>query len=209
MKKIILLLSAITFLSVNAIAQDIRKKFNIGIKGGGNYSNVYDSEGEAFNADGKFGFAAGMFFSIPIVKFIGLQPEVLYSQKGFKGTGTLLGTSYSLTRTTNYIDVPLLLAIKPVSMVTILVGPQFSFLLKEKNVFENSLTSIQQEEVFKNDNVRKNIMGLTGGLDINVQNFVFGIRANYDHQTNNGDGTSNTPRYKNAWYQATIGFRFL
>jgi hypothetical protein len=94
-------------------------------------------------------------------------------------------------------------------MVTILAGPQFSFLLKEKNVFQNSLASVEQEEVFKNDNVRKNIMGFTGGLDLNFQNITLGLRANYDYQTNNGDGTSTTPRYKNAWYQATIGFRFL
>lgn len=209
MKKIILLLAVMTVFSANIFAQESSQKFNFGIKAGGNFSNIYDSEGEAFTADGKLGFAGGVFVSIPIIKFIGIQPEFLYSQKGFKGKGVLLGSSYDLTRTTSYLDIPILLAIKPINMITILAGPQFSFLLKEKNVFQNSLASVQQEEVFKNDNVRKNIMGFTGGLDLNFQNITFGLRANYDYQTNNGDGTSTTPRYKNAWYQATIGFRFL
>jgi len=27
-------------------------------------------------------------------------------------------------------------------------------------------------------------------------------------QNNNGDGTSNNPRYKNEWTQLSVGFRF-
>ncbi|MEA5139113.1 porin family protein [Arcicella rigui] len=209
MKKITLLLAVMTVFTANIFAQETNQKFNLGIKAGGNFSNIYDTQGDSFTADGKLGFAGGVFMSIPIIKFIGIQPEVLFSQKGFKGKGVLLGSSYDLTRTTSYIDIPILLAIKPINMLTILAGPQFSFLLKEKNVFQNSLASVEQEEVFKNDNVRKNIMGFTGGLDLNFQSITLGLRANYDYQTNNGDGTSSTPRYKNAWYQATIGFRFL
>ncbi len=209
MKKITLLLAVMTVFTANIFAQETNQKFNLGIKAGGNFSNIYDTQGDSFTADGKLGFAGGVFMSIPIIKFIGIQPEVLFSQKGFKGKGVLLGSSYDLTRTTSYIDIPILLAIKPINMLTILAGPQFSFLLKEKNVFQNSLASVEQEEVFKNDNVRKNIMGFTGGLDLTFQSITLGLRANYDYQTNNGDGTSSTPRYKNAWYQATIGFRFL
>jgi Outer membrane protein beta-barrel domain len=134
---------------------------------------------------------------------------VLYSEKGFKATGSVLGSNYDLTRTTGYLDVPLLLAIKPANAITILVGPQFSFLVNEKNSFTSTTSSVEQEQTFKNDNVRKNTLAFTGGLDVNVSNFVIGARAGWDVQNNNGDGTSTTPRYKNVWYQATIGFRFL
>lgn len=94
-------------------------------------------------------------------------------------------------------------------MLTILVGPQFSFLVNEKNLFTSTTASVLQEQTFKNDNVRKNTLCLTGGVDVNVSSFVIGARAGWDVQNNNGDGTSTTPRYKNVWYQATIGFRFL
>ena len=209
MKKASFLIMAIALLSFNIQAQTTTKTFNFGVKVGANYSNVYDYQGEKFNADGKYGLAVGAFASVPFGSVLGFQPEVLYSEKGFKATGSVLGSDYDLTRTTGYVDVPLLLAIKPAPIVTILVGPQFSFLVNEKNSFTSTTASIEQAQTFKNDNVRKNTLCFTGGVDVNISNFVIGARAGWDVQNNNGDGTSATPRYKNAWYQATIGFRFL
>ncbi len=187
---------------------DLREKLTFGVKVGANLSNVYDSKAEQFNADAKFGLATGVFVAVPIGKYLGIQPEILFSQKGFKATGTLLGSNYSMTRTTDYIDVPLLIALKPIGFLTLLAGPQYSYLLKQKDVFENSAASIEQTDEFKNDNIRKNTMCFTGGFDVNVNNLVIGARAGWDFKENNGDGTSTTPRYKNVWYQATIGYRF-
>lgn len=187
---------------------DFSNELHFGLKIGANYSNVYDSKGEQFNADAKFGLATGAFVTIPIGKYFGIQPEVLYSQKGFKATGTILGSNYDFTRTTNYIDVPLLFAIKPTDAVTILIGPQYSYLLKQKDEFNNSTTTIDQQKEFDNDNIRRNIMCFLGGFDFNLNNMVLGARVGWDVSNNNGDGTSSTPRYKNVWYQATLGFKF-
>jgi hypothetical protein len=183
--------------------------FQFGLKIGSNYSNIYDSNGENFDAKGKFGLAGGVFMAIPISKFLGVQPEVLFSQKGYKQTGTFLGNTYDLTRTTDYIDIPLLLSIKPVNFLTIQLGPQFSFLTKQKDVFKNALATVEQQDEFKNTNIRKNIFCAVGGLDVNIDRVVIGARAGWDIQNNNGDGTSTNPRYKNAWVQATLGFRIL
>ena len=187
---------------------DNRDKLMIGIKAGANYSNVYDSQGENFVADAKFGLAAGAFVAIPIGKFFGVQPEVQFSQKGFKSTGTLLGTPYSMTRTTNYIDVPLLVAVKPIDAITLLAGPQFSYLLKQKDDYTGGTTTASQIQEFNNDNLRKNTFCFVGGIDVNIENIVIGARAAWDLKDNNGDGTSTTPRYKNMWYQLTLGYRF-
>jgi hypothetical protein len=213
MKKIILTLLTTAFLAGNIYAQDdemdSRDKVTLGLKAGVNYSNVYDAQGQDFVANPKLGFAGGAFLTIPIGKYIGIQPEVLFSQKGFQATGSILGSSYNLTRTTNYIDIPILFSLKPSEFLTLLAGPQFSYLLKQTDVFANESTSIQQETVFENDNVRKNTLCLTGGFDINIDRIVLGARVGWDIQNNNGDGTSTTPRYKNVWYQATLGFRIL
>ncbi len=187
---------------------DFREKLNFGLKGGLNYSNVYDSEGEAFRADPKLGFAGGAFLAIPIGRNFGVQPEVLISQKGFRATGRILGGTYSFTRTTTYLDVPLLFSIKPVEFITLQVGPQYSYLIKQNDVFTNASTSIEQEQEFVNDNIRKNTLCFIGEADINLKHVVLGARAGWDILNNNGDGTSTTPRYKNVWYQATIGYRF-
>jgi hypothetical protein len=187
---------------------DTRGKFYVGLKGGANYSNVYDTQGENFATDPKFGFVGGVFLTIPIGRFLGIQPEVLFSQKGFKGTGTLLGSSYGLTRTTNYIDIPLMVSIKPAQGITLMAGPQFSYLLKQKDEFTTDITTAEQIEEFSNDNIRKNTLGFIGGIDFNFNHVVLGTRIGWDIKNNNGDGTSTTPRYKNAWLQATLGFRF-
>ena len=150
----------------------------------------------------------GAFASIPIGTYIGIQPEFLYSQKGFQGSGNILGLPYKLTRTTTFIDVPILVQLKPSSFFTIVAGPQYSYLVKQKDVFENGITTIEQENEFENDNLRKNIFCFTGGFDVNVSQLVVGARAGWDIQNNNGDGSSTTPRYKNMWYQVTLGFRF-
>jgi hypothetical protein len=187
---------------------DYSERLTFGVKGGLNLSNVYDTKGEQFDADAKFGFVAGGFISIPLGKVIGVQPEFLISQKGFQATGVLLGAPYSFTRTTTYIDVPLLFAIKPFELLTLLAGPQYSYLQVQKDVFGSATTSVDQETQFKNDNIRKNTLCFTGGADLNLDHVVLGARLGWDLFNNNGDGTSTTPRYKNVWYQATIGFRF-
>ncbi len=209
MKRLLLSIAVIGLTVGSSYAQNTRDEISFGLKVGSNYSNVYDSQGEKFAAEGKYGLAAGAFLSLPLGKVIGIQPEVIYSEKGFKATGSFLGSNYSATRTTTYIDVPILLAIKPISFLTILAGPQYSFLVKQNNNFTSTLAVVDQQKIFDNDNIRKNTLGLTGGVDINLSNFVIGARAGWDVQNNNGDGSSTTPRYKNAWYQATIGYRLF
>ncbi|KJS05028.1 MAG: hypothetical protein VR77_09730 [Flavobacteriales bacterium BRH_c54] len=209
MKKLGIMAIALTFITVNGYAQDDdREKIHIGAKIGMNYANVYDTEGEEFDADPKLGLAAGAFLAIPIGTYIGIQPEVLFSQKGFKATGSVLGSEYEFTRTTNYIDIPIYLALKPSSFLTIVAGPQFSYLMSRKDKFESSFLNTEQEDEFENENIRKNTLGASFGLDININHFVIGARAAWDLQDNKGDGTSSTPRYKNTWLQATVGFKF-
>jgi hypothetical protein len=180
-------------------------QFAFGIKGGINYSNVWDEQGQDFAADPKFGLAGGLFLGIPIGHYLGVQPELLISQKGLKGTGTLLLNQYSFTRTTTYLDVPLQVYILPVKYLKILGGPQYSYLMHQKDVYSFGANSIEQEQEFKNENVRKNILGFVFGLDLNISQAVISARMGWDFQANNGDGTSFTPNYKNRWVQFTVG----
>ncbi|MFO7829065.1 MAG: porin family protein [Bacteroidales bacterium] len=207
MKRLILVIVSVIFIANISNAQE--NELNFGIKGGLNFSNVYDSQGEDFNADPKLGFVAGVFVAIPIGEYLGFHPEILFSQKGYKASGTYLGMiDYEFKRTSNFIDLPLLFAFKPAGMLTLVAGPQYSYLIKQTDDFTSGDFSEQQEEEFENDNLRENILCFLGGVDINFSNIVLGARAGWDIQNNNGDGTSTDPRYKNVWYQATLGLRF-
>lgn len=189
------------------VLRDSRTKFYVGLKGGYNYANVYDEQGERFNTNPKIGFAAGVFFTIPIGKFLGIQPEVLFSQKGFNATGSLLENTYRIKRTSNFIDVPLLVALKPVSFITLLAGPQFSYLIKQRDEFTGSQTDSLVEEEFRNDNIRKTMLCFLGGFDFNFTHLVVGARVGWDVKQNLDDENAITPRYKNTWIQATLGVR--
>ena len=213
MKKVILTVAAIILMVSNLSAQDdnhgdTRDHLHFGVKAGVNLSNLYDSQRQEYNADSKLGFVGGIFISIPILdKIIGIQPEVLFSQKGFSASGSVLGADVSFTRTTNYIDVPIFVAFKPIENITLLFGPQYSYLLKQKDVFDNPISDIVLESEFENENIRKNTFSLTGGADFNLNNFVLSVRAGWDLFNNNGNGTSSTPRYKNVWGGLTLGVR--
>lgn len=210
MKKILLLSTMMISMISIVKAQDEtdnREKIQFGARIGASYSNVYDTKGEEFDADAKLGFSGGAFVMIPIGKYFGIQPEVMINQKGYQATGNLLFNSYEMKRTSTFLEIPLLFAIKPSEFITLLAGPQYSYLLKQTDKFTSSAFSYQQEQEFEQDNIRKNIFGLVVGADINLKHFVLGGRVGWDMQTNRGDGTSSTPRYKNLSGQLTLGYK--
>jgi len=203
-----MLCACATLFGMNVNAQDnSRSKLQLGIKGGLNYSNVWDEQGQDFEADPRIGFAGGAFLSIPIGTYLGIQPEVLYSEKGFQAYGRAFGTDYSYVRTTRYIDVPVLIQLKPNEHITFLGGPQYSYLTSQTDVRQYGAFTNVEEQEFNNTNLQKNTLGAVFGADVNLGNIVIAPRLGWDFQTNNGDGTSSSPRYRNQWYQLTIGFR--
>lgn len=188
-------------------AAEARRKFMVGFKAGVNRANVYDVGTAAFVASPHWGGVAGAWVCIPLGTYLGLQPEILLSQKGFEAKGLAGPMPYELTRTTTHLDVPVQLQLKPLSWFSLLGGIQYSFLLKQRDEFliDNNYESVIQQ--FHTDDVRKNLMGLVAGLDLNVWHFVVSGRAGWDLVTNRGNGVSTTPRYKNLWIQGTLGYR--
>jgi hypothetical protein len=199
----VLILTAL--LSVSLQAQN---RISFGAKAGLNMSNIYDSEGDTYSADVKPGFAAGGFLFIPVGGFLGIQPEMMFSQKGYTTAGSVLGLDYSTSRTSNYLDIPILLAIKPLGLATLLIGPQYSYLMKQTTNVVTPVSNTTVVDEFTNDNIRRNTLGLVIGADVNLSALVLSGRVAWDLYDNNGDGTSTTPRYKNVVGQITLGYRF-
>lgn len=184
----------------SAYNMDAREELTVGIKAGINYSNVYSESGDDFVADGKVGFAGGVFVAIPLSQLIGIQPELLYSQKGFKGE--VLGVDYKATF--NYLDLPIHLQIKPTENISILAGPQFSYLLSSEYKLGNLNASSDDLE---DDNNRATI-GLSAGVDFTVQNFLISARGSWDLSKMNKDNSTSDINYKNQLFQVTLGYRF-
>lgn len=189
----------------NASSSDDRDMLQIGIKAGANNSNLYDESGQSFKANSLWGFVGGGYLSIPIGTYLGVQPEVLYSEKGYSGQGTEINGPYSYTDRLDYLDVPIMLQFKPIPNLYLLGGPEYSYLLSRTYTFTQGVTSQTTQQDFDNDNVRHNVFGLIFGLDIHLGQLVLGGRVAWDEQDNNGNGTSTMPRYRNMWGQITLG----
>lgn len=207
------IIPAFALLSATAVAQttisttnepynmDAREELKVGIKAGINYSNVYSESGDDYVADGKVGFAGGVFVSIPLNQLIGIQPELLYSQKGFKTEGTFFDGKV----TSNHLDLPVHLQIKPTENISLLVGPQLSYLLSTK--YEIDGLSLVDEEDLEDENNRATF-GISAGVDFTVQNFLISARGSWDLSKFNKDNSTSDINYKNQLFQITLGYRF-
>lgn len=216
MKKVMTIaMIACSMYSTGSIAQDTMggerqtvgneentREINFGLKAGVNFSNVYEMKEEGFVADGRVGFVGGAFASIPITEMFGFQPEVHYSVKGFKSEDHKL---YNFDRKTQHIDVPLQAQYMPTEMVAIVLGPQYSYILKKKDSFPAILNG--NTRLFETDATRDHYLGLVGGVDVTIMKFVVSGRAGFDFNRNNGVESTILPRYRNAWLQATLGFK--
>lgn len=198
----------ILLIAVLALTTGTLHAQSVGVKLGANLSRMYDSDSDEFVADPKVGYAGGLFATLPFTAKIGLQPELLLSQRGFIGRGSFLGNDYRLSRTLLYLDVPLMLSFRPTQAVSVLLGPQYSYLLSQHDEYTNGSSAFTQTTQFSNENLFKNTLAVIGGLDVALDPVVVGLRAGWDIRKQNGDGTSSDIRYKNMWYQLSVGMTF-
>lgn len=211
MKKVIILSAGILLVSAASLsAQTVSKSKGVhfGMRVGANLSNVIKDGDSEFTTGSKLGGNAALFVDIPVASVFSIQPEIQYSQKGYKNSGSFLGSPYEYKQTTSFFEVPLLAKIKPTANFGILVGPQFSFLSSTKTNFTVNNASYETVVKEDNDNLRKNILGGVIGVEAMASNFVVGLRYNVDFQNNNGDGSTSTPRYKNQVVSLSVGVVF-
>lgn len=92
-------------------------------------------------------------------------------------------------------------------IVITLVVASFAINISAQDSFVSVSLRDDQKNEFKNNNLRRNTLRLIGGAEININHLISGLRAGWNITNNNGDGTSTIPRYKNVWYQVTIGLK--
>ena len=126
----------------SAQAQDIR----FGLRAGANYSNLAGNIQNESTYNNKIGFMGGVMLNVPLLAdgLLSLQPEVLYSQKGFENKPTeyssILGKQKREGSVNyNYLDVPVLVKIKASGLV-FEAGPQYSYLLGANNQTKTTTT---------------------------------------------------------------------
>lgn len=187
---------------------DPRDNFHLGLKGGLNFASVIHDAYPNYEVNHKLGYVAGAFAAIPLNTYIGLQPELLISQKGFESRGNFLGAPYTFRRTTTYLDIPLMIQLKPTKELSVVGGIMYSYLLSKRDVANTNNVVVTDQVEYENNDITRNILGAVVGLDLNLNHFLIFGRYNIDLRRNNGDGTSTVPEYKNQVFQVGIGLVF-
>ena len=184
MKNIILLLSALVFLSCS-ISQ--AQGLHLGIKAGSDLSEV---TGSFFQNGLKGGFMAGAFAEVNLI-FLGIQPEVLYSQINTKGPND---QNIQL----QYLNIPVLLNFKlPIPILSLQLGPQFGTLLnKNDNLVTNGKNAFTSGD-----------FSMVAGAQLNLLKFKGGVR--YVYGFTNINGLSDSETWKTRTVQVYIGLRIF
>ena len=138
MKKTAIVAAAL--LATAAVSSAQAQSIRLGLRAGANYSNLAGDVQNQGTYNNKVGFLGGVMLNVPLLQdgFLSLQPEILYSQKGFENkpteyTGLLGGKQKREGQVNyNYLDVPVLLKVRASGLI-FEAGPQYSYLLSANN----------------------------------------------------------------------------
>jgi len=193
MKKIIL--SAVGIFII-IFAVNAQAGFRLGIKGGANLTKI---SGQSFDQNFKLGYQLGGFAEIDFAKEIGIQPEVLFNEAYGRTASNLNAISTNLDGSQdiklNYLSIPVLLRINAGSLVTFLVGPQYSILINKHNT-----TLRNGSDAFKSGD-----FAMVGGLQLNLS--ALRIYGRYNIGLSNINDLGNQDKWTNQQLQLGVGLK--
>jgi opacity protein-like surface antigen len=207
MAKKILLLFLSFFIILSTQAQ-----FKIGLRGGLNYSNVVGVPRHLSFVEKKFkvGYNIGVFSRIDIFKKISFNPELSYSNKGHRYSGTSNTSAGNLHL--NYLNLHALIGYKVFKSLDVLVGPEVGYLLSARSKFDSE--NINVRSIWDNDFD----FGITGGVNYYITDkllcgfkYSHGLSSvikNIDVRDESGVKTGEKAKLQNRTFQLTVGYSF-
>ena len=223
MKKTAFLVTALVATAAisSAQAQDIR----FGLRAGANYSNLSGNIKNENTYNNKVGFLGGVMLNVPLLAdgLLSIQPEILYSQKGFENKPTEFSSVFGKQRREgnvnyNYIDVPLLLKFKALGFVAE-AGPQYSYLLSSNNETKTTTTPAVgsptvSETKDKNDvsGLNRNELGYLAGVGYEATNGLSlslrytGAFSDFVKSDNNTYFNGDLKNARHSAFQLSLGY---
>jgi hypothetical protein len=204
-KKVFLSLAVFAAFAGTARAQEAASQDDnhFGVKAGASFTNLVGKD--VSDAKYLFGFHAGFVANIDLSERVSIQPELLYSTKGFKQEIAGVKATQSL----HYVDLPILVKAK-FNQVFVEAGPQAGVLLRAKSKFEGGgmEESTSNKEEF--DDVD---FGYAVGVGYQLASGpMIGLRYN-GGLSNVGasevvNGVSSQPKARNNAFQLYVGYMF-
>lgn len=206
MKKIIhvSILTIFCFI-VNAQEKPTDKSdISFGLKGGLNFSLITGDDTDDF--DGKVSFHVGTVVEFPISEKFSIQPELLYSEQGDKGTFDGMEIKFKL----DYLNLPLMAKYYVADRFSLEAGPQIGFLLSAEA--EGDGVTVDIKDIFKGIDFGlgfglgyklENGLNFSGRFNVGLSNIVEDEGSILDMEFDSG----NTKNYNNV-FQLSVGYLF-
>jgi hypothetical protein len=158
----------------------------LGIKAGANFANQDVTDISIKTATD---FHIGAYLNLNLSDKFGITPEVLYTAYGSKWDDAKVDF--------DYIAIPVMLRYKPIKLISLEAGPQFSFLTKAKVEDIGDVT----------DQMKNNDFGLAFGAGLHLP-LGFNVGARYVLGFSNISETSGES-IKNRTFQISLGWTFI
>ena len=198
------------------MVQQAHSQVRIGAKGGLNYvNNVISQNNLGYLDDGEYrlGYHFGLIGIVGLAKKISINPELLFSNKGYRFEGT---------RTTNppgngavhlnYVNMPILLGYQVQEKINILAGFELGYLISARSKFDSETVDISG--IWNNK--------LDFGAAVGLRYFLtesFPLELRYTHGLTsvikdvtltdaNGFVIENNAKFQNRALQFSIGYVF-
>jgi hypothetical protein len=192
------------------IAAPLQAQTTLGVKGGINIATVDTNVSDVADlVDSKTGFVGGGFVTLGLGSLFALQPELLYSQKGFQVDE--FGETVKFN--TNYIEIPVLLKAQfKLAMLrpAVYAGPVLSF-ETGCSVSALELSVDCDDEVADVGDRKKNEWGAVFGanLDLILGSITLILDGRYQlGLTNLADVPDSDDSVKNSLWQIMAGVGF-
>ena len=193
-KSIILSLAFLTIVATHSFAQLSIQSYEIGAKGGGNFFKI---GGRSFDNKTYPSFNAGGYVDLNFTPQWSLQGELLWSEVIAQTSdeyNQIYPGGISSKIYNNYMSLPILVAFKPAPEISILVGPEYGYLVSQTSgVFPGK------------DAFSKSDFSLVFGGQLNLGAVKFGAR--YSVGLNNINGINSTDQWRMYGFQLYLGYR--
>jgi hypothetical protein len=225
MKKTAIVAAAL--LATAAVSSAQAQSVRLGLRAGANYSNLAGNVQNQDRYNNKIGFLGGVMLNVPLIQdgFLSLQPEILYSQKGFENKPTeyanVLGGNQKREGKVNYnyLDVPVLLKVRASGLI-FEAGPQYSYLLTANNQTKTTTTSAfggtptTTESQNKTDvsGLNRNELGYLAGVGYEAENGLSlslrytGAFSDFVKSDNNNYFNGDLKNARHSAFQLSLGY---
>lgn len=189
---------SLLLLTVSVTRTEAQSSLQLGIKGGGNYMKI---GGNSFDGDHYLGLSGGVYGKLNFTSRWSLQPELDYNETVAQTSDAfnqIYGGASQQPVYLQYVAVPVLVSFRPIPELSILVGPQYSFLFAQT-------TNLLQVPSERNTNAfNRNDLSIVFGGQANLGKVILGAR--YSVGLNNISFRTTDP-WRQYGFQFYLGYQ--